>query len=407
MQKEFDVIVVGGGMIGVTVACLLTKLGLRLALVDHHPFTDLSVENNCSRVSAINPAVIKILEHIDIWDSIQHKRGSPYTKMQVWDEQTDACIFFDAIKMGKPMLGTIVENTAIIDSALERLRQNYLVSVFEKVNISSLQHEGEQVSVTIDNSNDQLRASLVIGADGAQSIVRKLSLIETDFHDYEQHAIVSTIYLEKDHQKTAWQCFTETGPIALLPLKDGRCSLVWSCDNQKWEFLMKLSKQSFCEELSTILENKLGKVLACGERCSFPLHQHHAKRYFKEKCVLIGDAAHVTHPLAGQGANIGFMDATVLAEVIEESLHKGKSFNRHAVLRRYERWRYGENQLVLGLVKALQCLFSHSNPTTKILREVVVNLTDIMMPVKYKLSSYAMGISGDLPKICRDNLRSF
>jgi len=403
MHKEFDVIVVGAGMIGTTIACLLAKLGLRLALIDDRPLAGWSAKTDHPRVSAINPAVIRLLEHIDIWDSIRQKRISLYTKMQVWDAQTDAYIFFDAMDMGKPMLGAIVENTAIIDSALERLRSNYLVSVLETAKIINLQHRGEQVSVTLENNHEPLRASLVIGADGARSAVRELSTIETDFHDYEQQAIVAPVSLEKGHQETAWQCFTETGPIALLPLEDGRCSLVWSCDHPKSEYLMGLSEQSFCEALSAVFEHKPGKVIACGKRFAFPLQQRHAKRYFKDKCVLIGDAAHTTHPLAGQGANIGFMDAVALAEVIEEAISKGQSFNRHTVLRRYERWRYGENQLVLGLMKGLQSLFSRPDTTTKTLREIGVNVTDKITPVKYQLARYAMGLSGDLPKICRND----
>ena len=401
MTQEFDIVVVGAGMIGTTVTCLLAKQGLKVALLDHTKLTPWSADTPPSRVNAISPATINIFKFIGIWPSILDKRACPYHTMRVWDQQTDANITFEAAKNGQPVLGYIVENQAIIHSAIERLRQNYLVTLFENTRISHLETESERVSVAIEDRQDRLCAHLVIGADGARSLIRTLSEIKSNSHDYRQQAIVSTLSLDSPHQNTAWQCFQPTGPVALLPLQDNRCSLVWSCDNDHVKELVSLSDRQFCDRLSTLFQSELGRITACSERFSFPLKQHHAKQYFAGRCTLVGDAAHRTHPLAGLGANIGFLDAAALSQTLEDARSKNRSVGNQTVLRRYERWRRSENELILSSMKVLESLFAHRSPGIQKLRELGVNMTDHFSLLKDRFAHHAMGLSGDLPRICK------
>ncbi len=407
-DATFDLVVAGAGMVGATAACLFAKQGLRVGLLDSKPVADGQADTihprGDSRVSAVNIASMNIFQALEVWQTMLDKRVSRYHAMHVWEQGSDAAISFDAQALGQPQLGFIIENSVIVSALIEKLRQNYNVSIMENTSLSQRQiHKDKLVLVTEDNKS--LECGLLVGADGAQSKVRELCDIDTASFDYEQDAIVTRVTTEKGHRKTAWQSFLPTGPVAMLPLQDGRCSIVWSCDRAGGmdcaDRLMDLSDDAFCKVLSGYFDQHLGPVLECDERFRFPLRQYHAAHYISKYTALVGDAAHITHPLAGLGANIGFMDVAALAEVVEAARTNGRNIANHSVLRRYERWRKGENALVLGMMKGFKTVFGQSQEPIKTARRLGLNLADRIPPLKAQFAKYAMGLSGDLPEICK------
>lgn len=407
-DATFDLVVAGAGMVGATAACLFAKQGLRVGLLDSKPIADWQAETICSpgysRVSAINIAAMNIFKALGVWQAMLDKRVSRYRAMRVWEEGDEAgsggAISFDAQDLGQPQLGFIIENDVIVSALIEKLRQNYNVSIMEGTSLVQRQiHEDKLVLLTADNKS--LECGLLVGADGAQSKVRQLCDIDTASFDYQQDAIVTNVTTEKSHQNTAWQRFLPTGPVAMLPLQDGRCSLVWSCDRDYADSLMALSDERFCTALCGCFEQYLGGVLKCDALFRFPLRQYHAAHYIAKYTALAGDAAHITHPLAGLGANIGFMDVAALAEVVNTARNKGQNFSNHSVLRRYERWRKGENALVLGMMKGFKTVFGQAPQPIKTARHLGLNLADRIPPLKAQFAKYALGLSGDLPEICK------
>ncbi len=246
-----------------------------------------------------------------------------------------------------------------------------------------------------------LQTRLLVGADGARSRVRRLAGIETVGWDYDQHALVCTVETEQPHAGTAWQRFLSTGPLAFLPLSDGRCSIVWSTTPEAAARLLALDAVAF-SELSDVFEAQLGEVHLVSPRVLFPLRLQHARRYIGPRVVLLGDAAHTIHPLAGQGVNLGVMDAACLAECLLDGADQGRAPDSIVTLRRYERWRKGQNVLVQGAMDAFKRLFGSELMPLRLARNLGLRLADGAIPVKIALARRAMGLSGDLPALARD-----
>ena len=387
-------------MVGCTAAALFARQGLAVCLVDSRELARWDEEGSHPRVSAINVASMNLFTHLGIRQTLGQRRGCPYRDMVVWEDGSEAAISFSARQMGLAELGHIVENDAIVATLCDKLHQNYNVSILENTTLSGKEDYGEGLELSTE-SGGQIRCRLLVGADGAQSSVRRISDIDTRVQEFEQDAIVTAVTLDQSHQHTAWQSFLATGPVAMLPLSDGRCSIVWSCDRNYAEQVMAMDDREFCRTLSDIFHHRLGQVLECDERLRFPLRQHHVTRYISRCTALVGDAAHITHPLAGLGANIGFMDAAALAEVVADANNKGRRFASHATLRRYERWRKGENALVLEAMKGFKMAFGSALPPVKSARLLGLTLANEIMPLKSLFARYAMGISGDIPSICR------
>jgi 2-octaprenylphenol hydroxylase len=242
---------------------------------------------------------------------------------------------------------------------------------------------------------------LLVGADGAQSKVRQLAGIDTRGWNYEQKAVVGNVRTAEPHQATAWQRFLPTGPLAFLPLQDGRCSIVWSTTPEQVDALLALDDAAFAEALAEAFDRRLGEIIEVGPRGAFPLRLQHTRDYVKPGLALIGDAAHVVHPLAGQGVNLGLLDAATLAEVILDAITAGQEIGAFRVLRRYERWRKGDNLLMLGVMDGFKRLFSNPLPPVQLLRNLGLNLTDAAGPLKNLIARRAMGLEGDLPRLAR------
>lgn len=388
MQHNFDVIVVGGGMVGSALASRLAQLQFRVALVENRrPVAFASGQDYDLRVSALSPASHRFLTQVGAWSRIQSERHSAYDCMQVWERQPESALKFSAGEGGCEQLGWIVENSLILDALWADLQG---VQVFCPDSLSDLQAATDAVDVTLQ-SGLQLQASLVVAADGAGSITRRLAGIETYGWRYAQQGIVCVVQTAHPHADTAWQRFLPTGPLAFLPLSDGRCSIVWSADDARASELMALPDTAFAAELGEASQYCLGEIQGVGPRATFPLHFQQAERYVTERLCLVGDAAHVIHPLAGQGVNLGFADAACLAETLQSVRSAGRDIGYVKGLRRYERSRKADDALMAAVTDGLKKLYGTDQPVLRGARRQGLRAVNAIRPLKGLLMRQALG----------------
>lgn len=390
-ENSFDIIVVGGGMVGLAFADLMAQQSLKIAVVEvREPELSWSESAYGLRVSAVNLASQKLLEKIGVWSQLQ--RVSPYLTMQVWDENSDAAIHFDHKEAKQPYLGHIIENRTIIKALYEKLQSLDNVSLFCPATPKALQIEDNEIILQLENSHS-LSGKLIIGADGAHSWLRDKVGIEINTRPYGHQAIVTVVHTEKSHQQTAWQRFLSTGPLAFLPFKDQHyCSIVWSAQTSFAEKLMGMQDQEFNQAITAAFEAKLGNAEVIDKRVSFPLHMRHAKQYVQPRVAFIGDAVRTIHPLAGQGVNLGFRDVVALDEVVARTANKGRDIGSYANLRPYERARKGDNLLMIAAMAGLKDLFAQQQPLVKSLRTLGLKATEKHTALKTRFIKQAMGI---------------
>jgi 2-octaprenylphenol hydroxylase len=320
--------------------------------------------------------------------------------MHVWDATGSGSIHFDAATIGEANLGHIIENRVILAALLERIAAFANIDIYCPAQISAISREAKQVSVSLADGQT-LQARLVVGADGADSLVRREAGIETIGWAYDQTAVVATIGTELSHQDCCWQRFTPSGPLAFLPLPGGFSSIVWSTTPERAAELVAMPEADFLSELQLAFGDGLGAMRSTGPRGAFPLMLRHAKRYTDARLVLAGNAAHAIHPLAGQGLNLGLSDVAALAEVLLAAQAKGEDIGELAVLRRYERWRKGENLATMAAMDGFKRLFGNGNLLLRPLRNLGLSLADRAGPIKTMMIRRAMGLEGDLPRLCR------
>ncbi|ABZ01140.1 Ubiquinone biosynthesis hydroxylase, UbiH/UbiF/VisC/COQ6 family [Pseudomonas putida GB-1] len=406
MEMRADLLIVGAGMVGSALALALRHSGLQILLVDGGPLTVKPFDAQAPfepRVSALSAASQRILERLGAWEGIAQRRATPYTDMQVWDGSGTGQIHFSAASVHAQVLGHIVENRVVQDGLLERLHDSD-IGLLANARLEQLRRSGDEWLLTLADGR-QLRAPLVIAADGANSAVRRLAGCETREWDYLHHAIVTSVRCSAGHQGTAWQRFTDEGPLAFLPLvRDGQqdwCSIVWSTTPEHAEQLMALDEAAFLQALERAFEGRLGHVLQADPRVCVPLRQRHAKRYVDEGLALIGDAAHTIHPLAGQGVNLGFLDAAVLAEVLVNACERGERLADVKVLSRYERRRMPHNLALMAAMEGFERLFQADPLPLRWLRNSGLKLVEKMPEAKAVFVRQALGLSGDLPDLAK------
>ena len=394
----YDVVVAGGGLVGTALALALGRAGIRVAIVERSvapvaaPGPDFGL-----RVSALTVASERILRALGAWPVLPAARIGPMREMHVW-ERTGA-VHFDSAEIGEAVLGHIIEN-AVVQWALEqRVEALPNIEWHRGEELAGLAFDGGEALVEVGAQT--LRAQLVVGADGARSRVRELAGIDVTEGDYGQEAVVAEVRTATPHRETAWQRFLPDGPLAFLPLANGACSIVWSTTPEHAARLCALGADAFRLEVADAFEWKLGEVTAPSARASFPLRRLHAREYVRDRVALAGDAAHIVHPLAGQGVNLGLLDAAALAEVVGRAYGLGRDFGSRATLRRYERWRRGHNALMQAVLGGFRHLFSSPWDPVRQLRETGLALTDRLPPLKAGFMRFASGYDGDLPALAR------
>jgi 2-octaprenylphenol hydroxylase len=399
--KSYDIIIVGGGMVGTTMACALQGSGMKIALIETALPSDIGADDPVDlRVSAITRASQQIFTALGAWPGMTARRISPFCEMQVWDAGGDGLIHFDAAEMGEDALGHIIENRVIQHALWERLQVEGGVDLICPGIVAEMRRDDTLIHVSLADGKS-LSARLLVGADGAQSRVRQFAGIQTHGWTYDQQAVVATVATELNHRETAWQRFLPTGPVAFLPLHDGRCSIVWSTTPQQARQLLAADDAAFCRQLESAFGATLGRIESTSERASFPLRLQYVDSYVKPGLALIGDAAHTVHPLAGQGVNLGILDAATLAEVLSDAYEQGKGIAALKVLRRYERWRKGHNLMMMATMDGFKRLFGTDWEPLCWARNAGLTLTNALPPVKHLIMSHAMGRTGDLPALAR------
>lgn len=403
---QADLIIVGAGMVGSALALALEHSGLEILVVDGSPLSVKPFDPAAAfepRVSALSAASQRILERLGVWQGIAARRASAYRDMRVWDGSGTGSVHFAAASVHAETLGHIVENRVVQDALLERLHDSQ-IGLFGNARVEQLRRSGDGWLLTLADGRE-LRAPLLVAADGANSAVRRLAGCATREWDYLHHAIVTSVRCARPHQATAWQRFTDDGPLAFLPLQRGGdqhwCSIVWSTVPSEAERLMALGDEAFRHELGKAFEWRLGEVVQVDLRVCIPLRQRHAKRYVESGLALIGDAAHSIHPLAGQGVNLGFLDAAVLAEVLLHALQRGEQPGDVRVLSRYERRRMPHNLAMMAAMEGFERLFQADPLPIRLLRNSGLNWVDELPDAKALFVRRALGLAGDLPELAQ------
>jgi 2-polyprenylphenol 6-hydroxylase len=414
VSRDFDVLVIGAGVIGATMAALLGARRLvgpgRVALLAERlsvdaaaiPMDAAAADDWDLRVFALSRASQRLLRLCGTWQRLPQARSFPYERMCVWDASGAATgagsMTFDCAEIGEPNLGFIVEGRALASSSLKSAAA--AGAVFIEGSVQSLRVDERQARIRLDDGRD-LAAKLVIVADGIASKSRELLGIETAGHAYDQDALVAHVRTAEPHQSTAWQRFLATGPLAFLPLPDGRCSIVWSVAREEARRLRSLDAGAFAAALETASDAALGGIELTTEVASFPLQLKVALDYVRTRAVLLGDAGHAVHPLAGQGLNLGLLDCASLAEALEPARGDAELLGEPRLLRRYERRRKSENLLAATALDALERLFASSNPLIERLRVAGLGAVGRLPVLKRELALRALGLSGDVPAFLR------
>ena len=400
-QYTTDVIITGGGLVGSSIAALLAGQGFRCIILEERSQETVSGRID-TRTLAITRASENILRHSGAWECLPEDRIGYFRKMYVWDEGGPGDINFDSAELCESTLGYIIEQTLLEQALRESCSKTDLIQYHQPATLADLNINEKLVHVRLEDGTE-LTSHLIIGADGAKSRLRTLAGIACPAHDYHQQAVACVVKTEKAHDSIARQRFLKTGPLAFLPMADAhQCGIVWSTAPAHAKSLVEMEGPDFNKALTDAFNHTLGDIISSGARVAFPLQHAQAEHYCQPRLALIGDAAHTIHPLAGQGANMGLLDAAVLAELLIEARIKNRDFGTHHVLRRYERWRRGENFLMIKALQGLKTVFESRLVSVRHLRNIGLDVTDMLIPVKHSIMRHAMGLAGDLPSFARN-----
>lgn len=399
-----DVVIVGGGMVGLVLALALAKnpefsIVILEAKAEADHFTP---DDYHHRVSALSLSSVRILQSLNVWQAMCARRVSPFTEIKVWDNQAKADLSFNCRDIAESVLGYIVENNVTQLSLREKVLSTSNIKYLSPVTLVSCEQSKENI-VLQTKEYGSVQAKLAVAADGANSWLRKAVGVSVKTHSYEQEAIVASVVTAEPHQKIARQVFLPEGPLAFLPLQPANLtSIVWSLPYSKARAMLALPQEQFKAALTAAFGARLGEVTEVSERFLFPLRKQQAEKYIDNRVALVGDAAHVIHPLAGQGVNLGLLDAASLAEVIITAAQQGRGIAQTSVLRRYERWRRADNMALLSGVDLIKQLFASESLPIKTARGLGLAVTNRLLQVKNIFTRQAVGCRQGLPAIANN-----
>lgn len=398
---SYDIVVVGGGVIGCAQALALAQdAGISIALLEQNadPFQHWDKNTYHYRVSALTLATQRLLQRLDVWETLLSHRISAFTGMEIWRETPKSSLKLFAHEIGEEQLGFIVENNLLQHVLLTKLLAHPNIDFFDGVVLNEVNLSNNAI-VLQSNDGRLFKGKLAIGCDGAQSWMRTQAGIKLDQYDYGQKAIIAHVETSLPHERIARQAFLPTGPLAFLPLASAHhASIVWSLPNAAAQSLLEMDELGFRASLGQAFSGRLGEVNTVSKRHAFPLVRVHAAAYCASRLALVGDAAHVVHPLAGQGVNLGLMDVAALAAVISSAREKGQDIGGRAYLRKYERSRKGDNFFMLSAIDLLQRFFAKENMLLSPLQKNGLAWVDRCLLLKRLFMRYGVGNFNGLPQ---------
>ncbi|RYV01898.1 FAD-dependent 2-octaprenylphenol hydroxylase [Shewanella sp. OPT22] len=398
--QNFEVAIIGGGMVGLATAIGLAQEGIKTVVIDASETQAVTGETRL-RVSAINKASTNLLKNLGAWEHINESRSGHYDTMHVWTKDGLGSIDFDAKDQNESILGNIIENDNISHALAMRASELTELTHIQNQRVGNIAFGDKETWISL-SSGENLTASVVIAADGANSWVREQCKIPLTFWDYDHHAIVANIRTEVAHNNCARQVFLADGPLAFLPLNEpDLCSIVWSVPPEKAKALQAMETEAFNKALTAAFDGKLGLCKLESKNPAFPLRMRYARQFAQHRLILAGDAAHTIHPLAGQGVNLGFLDAASIIETLSELKQDNQDLGEYRNLRSLERWRKAEAAEMIASMEGLKRLFAGSNPIKKALRDLGLNLVNQIGPVKDLFAKHALGHKLKLPKLCK------
>ena len=389
-REVLDVAVVGAGVVGTAAALALANEGLRVAIIEAHEPARWSADSPDLRVYAFAPDSRRLLDALGVWPAVAAARAQPYRSMRVWDAGGGDELRFDAASLSRDELGHIVEHGLLVDRLWSAVAATPAIARFCPDKLQSIESDDDAATLVLA-SGQRLRARLVLGADGASSRVRALAGLAVDERDYGQRGVVAYVSTERPHEDTAWQRFLPTGPLAFLPCGDGRSSIVWTLPDDEATRVLALDDATFCRELTRAFDARLGVVLSVSARAGFPLRRQLVRQMSVGRIVLVGDAAHAVHPLAGQGVNLGLRDVAALRDEIHAALEKGNDFSAPHRIERWARRRVSENAVAAYSFEAINGAFSNEAVLPTLLRGPMLGLAGRLAPLKSLLLKAAAG----------------
>ena len=390
-RSGFDLVVIGAGVVGSAAALAAARDGQRVALVEAQAAGPWRADAPDLRVYAFAPDNAGLLDDLGVWPSVLGARAHPYRRMRVWDAAGGGELAFDADALGRDALGHIVEHGLLVDRLWAACGREALLQRIHPARLAAIEQDEETATAVLDDGQ-RLRTRLLLGADGAASRVRELAALDGERHDYGQRGLVAYVATEHPHGDTAWQRFLPTGPLAFLPCGDGRSSIVWTLPDDEAQRLLAADDAAFRRELTRAFDARLGEVDAVSARAAFPLRRQLAKGYVSGRVALVGDAAHVVHPLAGQGVNLGLRDVSALRAAWRDAQARGVDVAAPHRLARWARGRRSDNTVAAYAFEAINRGFSNDGMLPTLLRGPALGLAGRLPPLTRALWKHAAGL---------------
>ncbi|OOZ39490.1 2-octaprenyl-6-methoxyphenyl hydroxylase [Solemya pervernicosa gill symbiont] len=401
-QNSYDVVIVGGGLVGIALACALGDQPLRVAVIEALPFETNRSASYDDRTIALAYGARPIFEAMGVWQQLAAD-VTAIKRIHISDRGHFGAARLDCNDVGCEALGYVVPSRCMGEVLMARVAQFDNVELLCPARVTSLEQDEHAATIVIEREGEQqmLRSGLLVVADGTHSAIREQLQVAVDRHDYGQRGVIANVTPSRHHDNVAFERFTDSGPMAMLPMDESRCALVWTVSEARADELLTLDDEAFLAELQDRFGNRLGRFEKVGNRAAHSLMQIVAQEQVRDRLALIGNAAHTLHPVAGQGFNLGLRDVAVLADLINTAAVSGEDVGSATLLADYAEWRRNDQRYIIGFTDSLVRLFASPLLPIKAARSAGLVALDLLPPLKRWLTRHAMGLGGKLPRLSR------